>query len=214
MKFKQKILFVLLSIFSIQGKPTVVFESIQSSGCRLFRKVLKTYFARVGLDSYSFDHNHDMRNKFVIDSTVKHVVQYRKDPILQLMAIKRLMEKSFLGPCWESFDEFLKSKIGQEHQIRVRNFINKYFLNHPCSHNVYYLEYYDFVENPYFHLKNILINVFEVSEVDESILKEIILEENIKLRNKDNTQVYRELIKKFPKPIRKTPNLNVKKHIL
>ena len=227
-KLKIAILFCFFSFSFIQSA-YVTHLTFPRSGYHLLRRVLTDYFEEIktplkwcctrsfgsskrvfcGCGEIPCRNDSIVRHRHgIFDLTFskldKYLIQYRKDPILQFKAIKRLREKGnkIENPFYEkyqSLEEFLlKAIAGKLHILTYREiFVKKVINNHPFPENTYFLEYYNFIENPFFHVKKILKRVLLVEKVDEKALLFVIKKHNIHLRHKDTSSEYDWLKKTF-----------------
>lgn len=118
----------------------------------------------------NFQKNHDFwinkdYNKFLIKNSDKYLVLYRKDKIKQLEAYYRFYVKTSRKKLVYNYDELIS--FAKNNSLYYDNFINKWVNNN--LNNILKIEYYDFVNDPNFYIKNIYYHFNPTSLTDESI---------------------------------------------
>lgn len=136
---------------------------------------------------------HDTKDKEVLpylnpDSDIPYIIQYRKDAQSQMNAMYRnIRMKGIFGKNKRVSETEIRpfldmqdyKKFCYENRYYYHHFIQKWLVynNNPKA---YFLEYYDFLERPEFHLSNI-IKIFD-DEINAEKLKNVIQSINIALR--------------------------------
>lgn len=161
------------------------FDCCQTTPCKNGKLVLK---------------NHDLELNVPFSKNVKYIVQYRQDPIVQFRAEQRKRtELKHINPM--TFHNFLNyTRWGVPRILYWKNFVLKNINNNPYPENTYFLEYYDLVQDPFFHIKAILETIFEEPSVNEEVLKTIIKRHQIKVGHHYSGEDYDFLKHLLPKP--------------
>jgi len=249
--FNKKIimfLFFIVAHNSLQAL-SIAQVTFPRSGYGLLREILLHYFNEIG-EPLSFccarsssalitchcglspcennsivRHSHDSYSReFVVYSPdERYIIQYRKNPILQFMALRRFVgqytgeERTLAATRNSSFQEFLltlsykREGDCRRHFLTIwENFIEKNINKNPHPENTYFLEYYDLVERPFFHLTQILKKVFLIEKVDYKVLKQVLDQKNIRLKNNDSSSEFEYLRKSFIEVIVPVDSLNFK----
>jgi Methyltransferase domain len=159
---------------------------------------------------YPLRKNHDMEGTLGNDAEKMYVVQLRRSPQAQLNAYFRFFQNLYAeGPRefdvqihFNYFTDYYKkyfsvfleqpqnSNAHQEtyhrfivdHLEYYRSFLNKWLLSNSNT-NSYLLFYEDLVNQPLFHISNVIRLLNGDGEVDEILLKHIISEESVAMKN-------------------------------
>lgn len=146
-----------------------------------------------------FQKNHDddsRRDKKKIpalstDLDIPYVIQYRRSAQSTLNAMYRNVflkgkfgekrpqndesRRRFFGKKWIAYEKFVHKRRDYYHK-----FIEKWLV-HNKNPKAYFLEYYDFIERPAYHLSNI-VKIFDPNCTNNKKLDQVIKEANIGLK--------------------------------